>query len=497
MAKISIRLPRGKWSFDDGDRLGPPGGFGEVFRGIGDCGPVAVKRLKVHATQAAHRELDVSEQLQGRELSHIVPVLDAGQDAQSDRYYLVMPICDGSLQDNLNEKGTLDLDEGLNVIQSILAGLREVADITHRDLKPGNVLKHEGRWKLADFGIAKFVEDSTSLETLRDCLTPAYAAPEQWLGERPTSATDVYALGCITHALLQGNPPFSGTHDELRDLHLNVSPPPLENAARRLSAFVGQMLRKSPAARPSLERCADVFSESDFEYKAAPRSAHALIEAASRLAETEARREAEALAKTRRKQERHALFRDAAADLENIKHRLYRQIQTLADGAEVDRNDVLRLGAARLQIGAASELEEGIARKAGIRGLNWDMLAWSIIGLGCQLAPHTEYAWTASLIYSDGGRGEGFRWSEVAFWSLGTVSNRHEPFAIKGTSPDLYLALGPVIHSVAPAYGPLAIDGEDEEAFEDRWINLFSKAVTGLLRRPQAMPIDLDSLLQS
>lgn len=239
------------------------------------------------------------------------------------------------------------------------------------------------------------------------------------------------------------------------------------------------------------------FSESDFEYKAAPRSAHALIEAASRLAETEARREAEALAKTRRKQERHALFRDAAADLENIKHRLYRQIQTLADGAEVDRNDVLRLGAARLQIGAASELEEGIARKAGIRGLNWDMLAWSIIGLGCQLAPHTEYAWTASLIYSDGGRGEGFRWSEVAFWSLGTVSNRHEPFAIKGTSPDLYLALGPVIHSVAPAYGPLAIDGEDEEAFEDRWINLFSKAVTGLLRRPQAMPIDLDSLLQS
>ncbi|MDM3788590.1 protein kinase, partial [Proteus mirabilis] len=78
----------------------------------------------------------------------------------------------------------------------------EVGDIVHRDLKPGNILRHEERWKIADFGIAKFVEDSTSLETLREALTPSYAAPEQWLGQRPTSATDIYALGCIIHALV-------------------------------------------------------------------------------------------------------------------------------------------------------------------------------------------------------------------------------------------------------------------------------------------------------
>ncbi|MBW0150742.1 MAG: protein kinase [Phenylobacterium sp.] len=71
----------------------------------------------------------------------------------------------------------------------------------HRDLKPGAVLWHEERRKIADFGIAKFVGDATSLERHRTSLTPVYAAPEQWRGERTKNAADVHALGCIIHAL--------------------------------------------------------------------------------------------------------------------------------------------------------------------------------------------------------------------------------------------------------------------------------------------------------
>jgi serine/threonine protein kinase len=192
----SIRLPKGEWQFDDNDRLGPSGGFGEVFRGRGPTGEVAIKRLKVEAGHAAHRELRIGEELLRRNIPHVVPILDAGRDAQSDRYYLVIPVCDGSLQDRIAAaSGPLDLSTSLSAIRAIIAGLESVPDITHRDLKPGNVLWHDGKWKIADFGIAKFVEDCTSLETLRECLTPAYAAPEQWLGQRPASATDVYALG--------------------------------------------------------------------------------------------------------------------------------------------------------------------------------------------------------------------------------------------------------------------------------------------------------------
>ena len=67
----------------------------------------------------------------------------------------------------INNKGNFSAIESIEILLTILTGLAEVGDITHRDLKPSNILLHESKWKIADFGIAKFVEDSTSLETLR------------------------------------------------------------------------------------------------------------------------------------------------------------------------------------------------------------------------------------------------------------------------------------------------------------------------------------------
>lgn len=139
------------------------------------------------------------------------------------------------------------------IVLDIIAGLQEAEGIVHRDMKPGNVLLHQGTWKIADFGIAKFVEDSTSLNTLREALTPTYAAPEQWLGESPTRATDVYALGCILHRMINGRPPFLGDLDAVRSGHLNSAPPPLSGVPDRLKSLVVHMLRKVAASRPSLE----------------------------------------------------------------------------------------------------------------------------------------------------------------------------------------------------------------------------------------------------
>jgi hypothetical protein len=74
---IRIRLNAGKWTFDEDARLGSPGGFGEVFRGLGPNGPVAVKRLKLTASAAAHREMNIGQSLASRALKHVVPVLGA------------------------------------------------------------------------------------------------------------------------------------------------------------------------------------------------------------------------------------------------------------------------------------------------------------------------------------------------------------------------------------------------------------------------------------
>ena len=85
--------------------------------------------------------------------------------------------------------------------------------IVHRDLKPSNILvAADGRVKLLDFGIAKLLtgEDESEAERTRleeRVLTPAYAAPEQILGQPVTTATDVYALGVVLYELLAGQLP--------------------------------------------------------------------------------------------------------------------------------------------------------------------------------------------------------------------------------------------------------------------------------------------------
>ena len=77
---ITIRLPRGQWQFDIEQPLGPAGGFGQVFAGVGpDGSTVAVKRLHLTADEAAHRELQIADRLQTRQLAHIIPILVRGE----------------------------------------------------------------------------------------------------------------------------------------------------------------------------------------------------------------------------------------------------------------------------------------------------------------------------------------------------------------------------------------------------------------------------------
>ena len=88
-----IRLSNGEWYIDEARPLGTPGGFGEVFEGFGPRNePVAVKRLKLTAPQVAHRELHIADKFMKRDFVHVLPFLDAGQDADSDQLFAVMPV---------------------------------------------------------------------------------------------------------------------------------------------------------------------------------------------------------------------------------------------------------------------------------------------------------------------------------------------------------------------------------------------------------------------
>lgn len=486
-----IKLQRGEWSYDPGKPVGAPGGFGAVFEGIGeDQSDLAIKKLNVDATQAAHRELKVADEFAGREFAHIVPILDSGIDAESDAYFVVMERADRSLQDYIEEMGHVSELEAAGILIDIAMGLSEVSDLVHRDLKPANVLFHKKSWKIADFGIARFIGESTSLNTLRDCLTPHYGAPEQWKLESCSQATDIYALACIAHFLFRGQPPFEGrSNEELRQQHLMKEPPVLGTESNLFESLVSTMLRKTPETRPSLKR---VHSQIDkiISDDGAPSESGAKGElqvAAAQLA----RQQAQVDAQEKRRKEEERIRQEIATEgykiLNAIVERLFGAIEESGVNASVSastRSPSLQAGPAVLTI---EHFTAPGALPFGLFPLSkWDVIAGATIQL---TQSHPPYSWGSSLWYLKQGDGA-YRWTEVGYMGSPLIPSRGlaEPFPLR----DYGLAdkaAATMMTEYQFALGPTLIDDEDEIRFQDRWLELFATALSNRLQRPSALPV--------
>lgn len=501
----TIKLFHEIWEIDTGRPLGPPGGFGQVFVGKGSNGEVAIKQLKVTASEAAHRELQIGQSLSERSLEHVIPILDYGQDAESDRYYIVMPVCDRSLQDHIDAKGSCSPIDCIEILLAILQGLREAKDITHRDIKPANILMHEATWKIADFGIAKFVEDSTSLETLRSSLTPAYAAPEQWLLRRPTSATDIYAVGCIAHALSTGVPPFIGDLDSLREQHLKGTPESLDKLPASVRSLVSQMLRKNPEIRPSLERCISVLERARNAKPASDSKAdNRMSEAVSEVAAAHARDEAAREAKEEERRNRKAIFDEAAKEMRRIKDRLFGEIRSHALDVidKISDDSILRIGKAKLAFYTSeTSVGKGLKRSdsldlggdAGwgvhVRKSEWDIVAYTSIFVEQQVSHHF-YTRCANIVFGRPSQDSDYRWYEMAFWSSSPRPRGPDVYPFCLDYPwEIDEALSNVLSVNNLAYAPTPIDAEDEDSFIEHWKDVVAKAMIGKLVKPSGMPM--------
>lgn len=143
---------------------------------------------------------------------HVVTVHDFGSTNDGE-LFLVMESCEGgSLADRLRERGRLDFAEVIEIFLPVCAAVGSAHDagVVHRDLKPANVLFAGGAPKVADFGLARMVEEEDSTLTGGYALgSPAYMSPEQCAGRPAGPPSDVYSLGIMMFQALVGRLPFA------------------------------------------------------------------------------------------------------------------------------------------------------------------------------------------------------------------------------------------------------------------------------------------------
>ncbi|HKA01759.1 MAG TPA: protein kinase [Candidatus Solibacter sp.] len=230
------------------------GGMGTVYlaeRADGEIQQkVAVKLLRADCFRTASRDRFLTERQLLASLQHpsIVHVMDAGHTDQG-RPYLVMEYVEGVpidayASDIPDVRARLELF--LRVCDGVAHAHRRL--IIHRDLKPSNIIVDTaGHPKLLDFGIGRLLDDETgSVHTVDQLLTPSYASPEQLAGAAQSTATDIYSLGLVLYKLLTGvhaRNTAKGGGDFAPPSQLNPAVP------GDLDFIVGKALRREPEER--------------------------------------------------------------------------------------------------------------------------------------------------------------------------------------------------------------------------------------------------------
>jgi serine/threonine-protein kinase len=220
------------------------GGMGEVWlawdQSLHRNVALKILRLGPMSTPATVRRFELEAQAAGRLRGpHVVRVFDAGA-SDDGLYYIAMEYLRGMNVGSLVEKfGPLPPARAIHLAIQACVALEEAhaAGIIHRDLKPHNLFvthmpDEPDFLKLVDFGIARLrVPDSPGERLTVVGLTvgtPAYLAPELWLGGEADERSDIYAFGVTLHFMLTGGTPFEGwTMGQLRQAHLTGRLPAL------------------------------------------------------------------------------------------------------------------------------------------------------------------------------------------------------------------------------------------------------------------------------
>jgi serine/threonine protein kinase/Tol biopolymer transport system component len=265
-----------------GQRLGPYeilsavgiGGMGEVYRAR-DTRLDRTVAIKILPDRLADRP-DLRERFEreARTIAslnhpHICVLHDIGHHNGTD--YLVMEYVEGDTLAQRLEKGPLPFEQVLLYAIEIADALDKAhrKGITHRDLKPGNIVLSKMGAKLLDFGLAKLRQGTVSatspvsaFPTAQDPITAEgtilgtlqYMAPEQLEGKDADARTDIFALGAVVYEMATGKKAFEGkSQASVIGKILETDPPPISSlqpmTPPALDRIVKKCLRKDPDER--------------------------------------------------------------------------------------------------------------------------------------------------------------------------------------------------------------------------------------------------------
>ncbi len=271
----------GKYQLDE--KIGS-GGFGVVFRAthLAMKRPIAIKIFKPMPGNDSDEALE-RFQLEAKSACRIdhpntVTVLDSGISTDGIAY-LVMELLQGhTLTKELKARGHLTLERTAQILVAVCDVMAKAHSlgIVHRDIKPDNIFIHknsEGEIiKLIDFGIAKLIQSSESLDiqvltaTGGIIGTPVYMAPERFQGKSYNERSDIYSLGIMLYEMLSGKQPFQVTSKDIFELvnsRLNKKPISLKEQLPSISPevekVVMQALAMSAKERPTAKELATGF----------------------------------------------------------------------------------------------------------------------------------------------------------------------------------------------------------------------------------------------
>ena len=172
----------------------------------------------------------------------IARFLDGGRSPEGV-WFLALEYVDGKDLLQHAREFALPVRERVELLVAVLDAVAYAhgRGVVHRDLKPSNVMVgSDGRPRLLDFGISRVLDSAAAHVSVTNTdwrpLTPAYASPEQFQGERVSARSDVYSLGVMLYELISGRRPFASSGESrvaIERAVLESDPEPPSTAARR------------------------------------------------------------------------------------------------------------------------------------------------------------------------------------------------------------------------------------------------------------------------